>query len=132
MLAILVIFSIPWLTGFPSNTSANTDYLSTGLGQNEREAHPEYSLKLMFSIRSGKYLAAVDVDIYQDGRKIKSIHSSGPWKFRKILASGNQLRNVPGQFRYGPCCFTIGPDAKRVVALDVKKVGNAVEYGGNI
>jgi hypothetical protein len=67
------------VTGLFSSTSAGRDYLFTGIGINYHDVHPECSFMLGLSIHSGRYLAAVDVDINQDGKKIKSIHSTGPW-----------------------------------------------------
>jgi hypothetical protein len=70
-----------WLTGIPGTVQGAMDYLSTGIGVESREPHPEYSLKLEFSLQAGNYVAEVDVDIYQGGKKIKSIHSPEPWLY---------------------------------------------------
>jgi len=70
-----------WLTGSPGNVLGAMDPLSAGVGAGDRAPHPEYGLKLEFTLRAGNYLTEVDVDIYRNGKVIKNIHSPGPWLF---------------------------------------------------
>ena len=76
-----LLLTVFYTTALPGKASGAMDYLSTGVGLESREPHPEYPLKLEFTLKAGNYVAEVDVDIYQNGRKIKSIHSPGPWHY---------------------------------------------------
>jgi hypothetical protein len=116
-LLTFLILSILWLTGLTPNTAAGKDYLSTGFGINEREPHPEYSLMLEFTIHTGKYLAAVEVDIYQDGIKIKSIHSPGPWLFIDLLPGNYSVVAQLEDGRRQGAQFRISKDMQKRVIL---------------
>lgn len=54
-------------------------YLSTGVGYDSRINLPRFSLRLVFSAKTGKYLADIDVEIDAGQKKITQIHSWGPW-----------------------------------------------------
>ena len=61
------------------------DTLSGGVGEGGRQAHPEYSLKLVFALSSGTYLSDVQVEILdQDGRSVLKAATRGPWLFAKL------------------------------------------------
>lgn len=79
--SIMILMVLAGLLFVPALAGAADNYLSTGFGITNREPHPEYSLKLVFSTRSGKYLADIQTQIYRDGQKIKEIFSPGPWLF---------------------------------------------------
>ena len=75
-------------------------YLSTGVGYDSRVNLPHFSLRLVFSARTGKYLADIDLVITQGptGKSTK-IHSQGPW-LEVNLAPGTykvSARNIKGQ-----------------------------------
>ena len=115
--AIFLFLSIPWLAGLPSNSSADSDYLSTGFGISERKPHPEYSLKIEFTIHTGEYLAAVDVNIYQDGARIKNIHSPGPWLYINLPPGNYSVVARLKDGRKQGAQFTINKDTQKRVIL---------------
>ena len=78
---VFLLLVLLWFVGAPGNVFGAMDYLSTGVGIESREPHPEYPLKLEFSLKAGNYVAEVDVAVYRSGKKIKSIHSPGPWLY---------------------------------------------------
>lgn len=55
-------------------------YVTTGIGYDSRINLPRFSLRLVFSAKTGKYLAAIDLEIIPGptGKPTK-IHSKGPW-----------------------------------------------------
>ena len=54
--------------------------LSTGAGSDSRIAYADYSLKLVFALRSGPYVAGVNVTIFdENGTKVVDAFSEGPW-----------------------------------------------------
>lgn len=56
--------------------------LTTGVSTEDRQAHPDYSLKLVFTSRDEKaYLADVTVMIYKDNEELVNEVSEGPWFF---------------------------------------------------
>jgi len=56
--------------------------LSTGVSAEDRQAQPDYSLKLVFTSRDEKaYLADVKVMIYKDSEELVNEISEGPWFF---------------------------------------------------
>jgi len=64
-------------------------YVSGGIGVDEREAFAamgkDYSLKLMFAIKSGEYLADVKVEISDSiGKKVLDAVADGPWFFTNL------------------------------------------------
>jgi hypothetical protein len=78
---MFLMLAVLWLTCSPGNALGAMDSLSTGVGIGTRTSHPEYGLKLEFTLRAGNYLSEVDVDIYRNGKIVKNIHSPGPWLF---------------------------------------------------
>ena len=45
---------------------------------------------------------------------------------------GRQLGDAPRQAAHGPGGVPVGPDAERVVALDLEQVGDLVEDTGDV
>lgn len=62
--------------------------LSTGIGIDQREeAHPDFSAKLVFFVKSSAYLANMNVEIVDNRRKlIAHTTSQGPWLFVNLPA----------------------------------------------
>ena len=61
-------------------TEDGIPYVSTGVGYDSRINLPHFSLRLVFSTRTGKYIADVDLEILHEGAgKPTRIHSDGPW-----------------------------------------------------
>jgi len=44
----------------------------------------KYPLKLVFPLRTGNYVAEVDIGTFREGRKIINVHSPGPWLFVEL------------------------------------------------
>jgi len=109
------------LVALPGQANAAEDYLSTGLGKTKREIHPEYPLKLEFSLRTGPYVADVDVDIFQDGRKVKSIHSPGPWLYVDLEPGSYAVTATLEDGRKQGAQFTITEDKQQQVILSWPK-----------
>jgi len=57
--------------------------LSTGIGEDQRqELHADYSLKLVFFVHTGAFLANIDVEISTpSGKQLLKTSSYGPWLF---------------------------------------------------
>lgn len=67
--------------------------LSTGIGLDNREAHPDYPLKLVFAANDGPYLAAIDVEVYDSaGDQVLKTHSQGPWLFVDLPAGEYRVK----------------------------------------
>jgi hypothetical protein len=61
--------------------------LSTGVGLDSRQPHPEYPLKLVFALKGGAFLADVNVSIFDtSGKEVAQLHSPGPWLFVDLPA----------------------------------------------
>jgi hypothetical protein len=59
--------------------------LSTGVGVQERFAHPDYSLLMMFAEAKGPYLANIEVEIKNaKGQVVFADPAAGPWLFAKL------------------------------------------------
>ena len=86
--------------------------LSTGEGSNRRIAYAGYSLKLVFALRAGPYVAGVDVRIFDEsGAKIVDAYSQGPWFLADLL---------PGTYRVVARRKT-GPAAAAMVTISAGK-----------
>ena len=61
-------------------TEDGISYVSTGVGKDSRENLPQFSLKLVFSTRTARYLANIETEILpaSNGNPIR-IRSVGPW-----------------------------------------------------
>src|SRR4030042_2735367 len=64
-------------------------YVSGGIGSDEREKlaaiGKNYSLKLVFAIKGGEYLADVEVEISDStGKKVLDAVADGPWFFTNL------------------------------------------------
>ena len=61
-------------------TEDGISYVSTGVGKDSRENLPQFSLKLVFSTRTSRYLANIETEILpaSNGKPIR-IRSVGPW-----------------------------------------------------
>jgi len=82
MAMLLTIFMAPL-------QASDIPLLSAGIGEEGREAHDDYSLKLVFFEQGGPYVANVRVRIYdQAGNQLIDHLSDGPWLFVD-LAAGN-------------------------------------------
>ena len=73
-------------------------YMSGGIGIDEREAFAamgkDYSLKLMFALKSREYLSDVKVEISDRiGKKVLNAVAEGPWFFTN-LPPGNYTVTV--------------------------------------
>ena len=66
-----------------SNAYAELRILSTGIGEDQRqELHSDYSLKLVFFVHTGAFLANIDVEIStRSGKQLLKTNSYGPWLF---------------------------------------------------
>ena len=61
-------------------TDDGISYVSTGVGKESRENLPPFSLKLVFSTRTSRYLANIETEIVRaGGGKPTRIRSTGPW-----------------------------------------------------
>ena len=61
--------------------------LSAGIGVENRKAHPDYPLKLVFATRKGAYLGGVHVTLYDaSGKKVTQATSKGPWLYLDVPA----------------------------------------------
>jgi hypothetical protein len=66
----------------PVLAQAGMQPLSSGVGLDNRQPHPEYPLKLVFAVQSGAFLADVNVKILDEtGKEVAKMHSPGPWLF---------------------------------------------------
>ena len=85
--------------------------MSTGAGSNSRITYADYSLKLVFALRSGPYVADVAVTIFDEsGAKVVNAHSDGPW-FLAQLPPGNYrvvARRKGGQATAAMATITAG------------------------
>lgn len=79
--SLLFLFFLTLLVG--SNIHAELRTLSTGIGEDQRqELHSDYSLKLVFFVHTGAFLANIDVEIITpSGKQILKTNSYGPWLF---------------------------------------------------
>jgi hypothetical protein len=61
-------------------TEDGVSYVSTGVGKDSRENLPKFSLKLVFSTKTARYLANIETEILpaSSGKPIR-IRSVGPW-----------------------------------------------------
>src|SRR5881397_1711279 len=79
----LVAFSYAQVKEFGPQVRKTEDgisYVSTGVGKDSRENLPQFSLKLVFSTRTARYLANIETEILpaSNGNPIR-IRSVGPW-----------------------------------------------------
>ncbi len=89
----LVLTAVALSLGLASVAWAQPRTLSAGIGMEGREPHPEYSLKLIFASQKGPYVADVDVEIYDNqGNKVVSTHSDGPWLFVALEPGDYRVR----------------------------------------
>jgi hypothetical protein len=81
-------------------TEDGIPYVSTGVGYDSRINLPRFSLRLVFSAKTGKYLADIDLEITPGprGRPIR-IHSKGPWLDVDLLPGRYKVigRTIKGQ-----------------------------------
>ena len=71
----------------PLAAQAGKPPLSAGIGLEDRSAHPDYPLKLVFALRSGAYLADVSVQLFDSaGKLVTEAQSRGPWLFLDVPA----------------------------------------------
>lgn len=66
-----------------SNAYAELRIHSTGIGEEQRqEIHSDFSLKLVFFVHTGAFLANINVEIStQFGKQLLKTNSYGPWLF---------------------------------------------------
>lgn len=102
---IMILMVLAGALFVPTLAGAADNFLSTGFGITSRKPHPEYSLKLVFSMRSGKYLADIRAQLYRDGQEIQEIFSPGPWLFvdlppgtYRVVASTDDGRKQGARF----------------------------------
>ena len=75
------------LVFMPLPAQAGKPALSAGIGLENRSAHPDYPLKLVFALRSGAYLADVSVQVFDTaGKLVTEAQSRGPWLFLDVPA----------------------------------------------
>jgi hypothetical protein len=75
--ASLLAFAVPG-----AGMAQKVRTLSTGVGEEARMPHKDFSLKCVFAERLGPYVAGVKVAIYDaDGGKVVETFSAGPWLF---------------------------------------------------
>jgi hypothetical protein len=92
-------------------------YVSGGVGVDEREAFAamskDYSLKLIFAIKSGEYLSDVKVEISDSiGKKVLEAVADGPWFFTN-LPPGKYKVNVTMMDKTQQNVVNIGKDKKQ-------------------
>lgn len=119
--AIILVIVMLLAFGGPLAVMAAEDYLSTGFGKTRREMHPEYALMLQFSLRTGAYIADVDVDLFENGKEIKSIESAGPWLFVNLEPGSYSVVATLDDGRKQGAQFTITPDQQTKVILSWPK-----------
>jgi hypothetical protein len=67
-------------------------YESTGIGVDQRVDLEGYSLKLMFFVETGPYLANMDVVIENEfGETVLQTNSYGPWLFVNLNPGGYKV-----------------------------------------
>lgn len=80
MLVSAVIATSAMLAAAHIQPALAQKYISTGAGSNTRIAYADFSLKLVFALRSGPYVAGVNVIIFDEsGAKVVDAFSEGPW-----------------------------------------------------
>lgn len=85
MAALTVLLAAAISHNIISTAAFAQSTMSTGAGSNTRIAYADYSLKLVFALRAGPYVAGVDVTIYDEaGAKIVDAYSKGPWFLAKL------------------------------------------------
>ncbi len=71
----------------PLLAEAGKPALSAGIGLENRTAHPDYPLKLVFATRAGAYLADVSVQVFDtSGKRVTQAQSAGPWLYLDVPA----------------------------------------------
>ena len=81
-------------------TEDGISYVSTGVGKDSRENLPQFSLKLVFTTKTARYLANIETEILPatNGKPIR-IRSVGPWLLVDLPAGKYTVkaRNAKGQ-----------------------------------
>jgi hypothetical protein len=100
-----------------SHAEVNT--LSTGVGIDERGAeHSEYTLKLVFFVDSGAYLANINVTIFdQDGNKILETVSNGPWLYVNLKEGEYKVTAVRTNGDSQSTDFSVFEHRQQIIAL---------------
>lgn len=96
----------------PAVASAGMQPLSTGVGLDNRQPHPNYPLKMVFALKSGDYLANVDVVIHDSaGKQVAKLHSPGPWLFVDLPAGDYKVtaKRADGQMATAMLHLSGGP-----------------------
>jgi hypothetical protein len=98
---------------------AETKSFSTGIGLDQREQdHPEYSLKLVFFVEGGAYLADIDVEISTTKQeKILNINSPGPWLFVDLIPGDYVVTATRKNGDQQSSSFSIRDSRQRTVSL---------------
>ncbi|MDA8139652.1 MAG: hypothetical protein M0036_13460 [Desulfobacteraceae bacterium] len=87
---------VPPFAGQQKNLNSGVDYLSGGVGLNERSQMESmtqpYNLKLIFDVKNGSYLADVGIKIADHhGKVLVDTVSQGPWFYAKLPAGTYKL-----------------------------------------
>lgn len=86
MTRITLLVLITTLVAAPIASAEMAQALSEGISADDRAAHPEYPLKLVFFIKGGAYLANVKVQVHnQKGEMVYDGTSQGPWLFLDLM-----------------------------------------------
>lgn len=92
--------------------------MSGGISEQGRAAHPEYPLKLVFAAETGAYLAAIDVEIYNEaGDQVLKTHSEGPWLFVDLAPGTYRVKAVRPNGETASAMVTVGGDGQTVAGI---------------
>ncbi|MCH7477915.1 MAG: hypothetical protein IIA14_07420 [SAR324 cluster bacterium] len=82
-LGMVGLVAMLMLAGLPAPAPAQQyRTLAAGAGENDRGAHKDFSLRLVFALQSGPYVGGVSVTIRDEsGRTVVDTLSPGPWLF---------------------------------------------------
>ena len=109
-----VLLSLFMLPSF----AAEIPVLSAGIGEEDRQAHDEYSLKLVFFETGGPYVANVRVRIYdQDGGQLLDYLSPAPWLFVGLEAGSYSVRAERENGDAQGASFTLDGEGQRRLSL---------------
>jgi len=106
------------ITGIGVANARSVESMSTGVGVDERVAHKQYSLLMIFAEANGSYLANVTVEIKDaKGDVVLATKSTGPWLFAKLSAGDYKVVATRGTGETTGAAFTIGETGQHVVRL---------------
>jgi hypothetical protein len=91
VVGLALLSALLWVPGGAQAQVGDT--LPAGISLEDRGAHPDYPLKLVFATRQGPYLARIDVVVRDAaGAKVVEAFSPGPWLFVKLPAGDYRVQ----------------------------------------